>query len=108
MRLLGWTVKCAATFQLSFERMVSLLIGQCRHVTTVQETTVHTKENNRRYHRRCTHAQQLRRDPSTSALDLSRHGSWLDSPQTHAWNTLISSDQQKMSRAFQMLTRCEL
>ena len=33
-------------------------VGQCRHVTTVQETTVNNKENNRS----CTNAQQLRRD----------------------------------------------
>ena len=36
---------------------MSMRVGQCRHVTTVQETIV-DKENNRR----CTNAQQLRRD----------------------------------------------
>ena len=44
----------------------------------------------------------------TSALHLNRHGLCLDSPQAHAWNSLTTLDQPKMSRAFQMLTRCEL
>ncbi len=41
-------------------------------------------------------------------VTLSRHGLWLDSPQAHAWNTLMFSDQSKMIRAFQTLPRCEL
>ena len=61
--------------------------------------------------RRCTSAQPMRRDgasTTTTSLYLSRHGLWLDSPQAHAWNTMISSDQSKMLRAFQMLSLCEL
>ena len=57
---------------------------------------VNNKENNRR----CTNAQQLRRDAasaSTSARDLSGVVcGWIDSPQVHASSTLISSDQPKI------------
>ena len=50
--------QCAVTFDLSLERMMSMRVGQCRHVTIAQETTVNNQENTRR----CTNAQQLRRD----------------------------------------------
>ena len=33
-------------------------------------------------------------------LHLSQHGVWLESPQAHLWNTLFSSDQSKMLKAF--------
>ena len=44
---------------------------------------------------------------STTTLNPSRHGLWLDSPQADGWTTLIFSDQSKMPRALEMLTRCE-
>ena len=82
-------------------------VVQREHGTTVQETNVNNKEKQSQVRK---NAQQLRRDSvhqkGSSALDLNRHGLWLDSPQAHAWNTLISSEQPKMSRAGQISLSC--
>ena len=81
----------------------------CRHVTTVQETS-------EKQQGRTTLAGEMRSNCVGTALQqarlhshLSRHGLWSGSPQGHAWNTMISSDQPQVLRFTQMLTtvKCE-
>ena len=94
--------QCTVTFDLSLEMMPMRRSVQAGD---------NCARDNRERQGKGKHAQLNQCATAASGLCFdthqSRHGLWSDSPQVDAWNTVISLDQLRLLRAFQMLTRCE-